>query len=54
MVPLPALAFELSTVLEPEQNDVLPVMLADGRVFTVTANAADVFEQPLLLATTTV
>ena len=54
MVPLPALAFELSTVLEPAQKDVLPLMLADGKALTVTANAADVVEQPLLLVTTTV
>ena len=54
MVPLPALAFELSKVLPPGQNDALPLMLVDGKVLTVTANADDVIEQPLLLVTTTV
>ena len=53
MVPLPAVALELSTVLEPAQKDALPLMLAVGSAFTTTAKPAAVIEQPLLFVTTT-
>ena len=54
MVPLPGAAFEERIVLLPEQNDELPVMLVVGFAFTVTTNAVDVVEQPLLFVTLTV
>ena len=54
MLPLPALAFDERIVLLPEQNDEVPVMLVVGFVFTVTTNAVDVIEQPLLFVTLTV
>ena len=53
MVPLPAVALELSTVLEPAQNDASPLTLAVGKAFAATAKPADVIEQPLLFVTTT-
>ena len=54
MVPLPAVALELSNVFPPAQNDALPLTLAVGFAFTVTAKGIDVVEQLLLFVTTTV
>jgi hypothetical protein len=54
IVPLPAVALELSSVFPPIQKEDVPVMLAVGRAFTVTTKAVDVKEQPLLLVTLTV
>ena len=54
IVPLPAVALELSSVFPPIQKEDVPVMLAVGRAFTVTTKAVDVKEQPLLLVILTV
>jgi hypothetical protein len=45
--------FALSTVLAPWQNDVAPVMVAMGRLLTVTEVEEEVAEQPLRFVTVT-
>jgi hypothetical protein len=52
--PLPAVALEVSSVFPPAQNEAVPVMFAEGKVFAVTTKATDVKEQPLLLVIVTV
>jgi hypothetical protein len=52
--PLPEVALELSSVLAPLQNEEVPEMLAVGKALTVTAKAAEVKEQLLLLVIVTV
>ena len=54
MVPLPAVALEVSNAELPAQNEALPVMLAVGRALIVTTNAPEVKAQLLLLVTVTV
>ena len=49
IVPLPAVALEVSNAFPPLQNEAVPVMLADGIALTASARAVDVKEQPLLL-----
>ena len=52
MLPLPAVAFELSKVLPPAQNEALPLILAVGNALKVTfVEAVDV--HPLLSVTVT-
>ena len=48
------MAFEVSRVFPPVQNEDVPVIFAVGNAFIVTRNAVDVKEQPLLLETVTV
>jgi hypothetical protein len=53
---LPEPAVEVAadnTVLPPEQNDAVPVIVATGFAFTVTTKLAEVFVQPLELVTIT-
>ena len=54
ILPLPAVAFDVSKVLAPVQNEVLPVIAAVGTAFFVTTNANDVYEQELLFVIITV
>ena len=54
MVPLPAAAFELSSVLLPTQIELVPEMFAEGNAPTLTTNAGDVNKQPLLFRIVTV
>jgi hypothetical protein len=52
--PLPEVALETSSVFPPVQNESVPVMLVVGIALTVTAKAAEVKEQLLLLVIVTV
>ena len=45
-MPLPAVALEVRTVFPPAQNEVLPLIAADGFSFTITVVDAE-FEHPL-------
>ena len=54
IVPLPAVALEVSSVFPPAQNEAFPVMFAVGNELTVTPKAVDVYEHPLLLVIVTV
>ena len=54
ILPLPAVALDVSKVLAPLQNDALPMIAAVGSALMDTANAADVNVQVLLLVMVTV
>ena len=54
IVPLPAVAFELSKVFPPAQNEALPEIFAEGAALIDITNGAEVKEHPLLLVTVTV
>ena len=48
MLPLPAVAFELSTVLLPVQNEALPLILAVGNALKVATFVEALDVHPLL------
>ena len=54
IIPLPAVALEVSSVFPKVQNEAVPVMFAVGKALTVTTKAVEVKEQPLLLVIVTV
>jgi len=54
IVPLPAVAFELSRLFPPLQNELFPVIVADGAALIDTTKEVEVNEHPLLLVIVTV